>query len=395
MIRVALFASGDLSNRKGIMNYVHEKALRFALADAVTCDVFIIRSENSWLFSKLANENYHKHFRACKSEIDGVVYHNLWHTYTLLENIVYTKLLKLPQSFLFSKKVQKTLRQYDIIATHDVSCHYIAEAIKRKYHIPFVATWHGSDINIAPSRGKHYVDLVGRIIKNADCNLFVSKALLKKSDEIITDGFKDVIYTGPSGRFTRYNDGERTALRNKYGVGEKKVVAYVGNLFSIKNVLCLPDIFREVSNTYKGKIIYWIIGDGVLESTLKNKLQNLNVDCSFLGKKTPDEMPDYMNVIDVLVLPSLNEGLPLVTLEALKCGAKVVGSNVGGIPESIGLDNVFPLDNDFVSNISKRIVELLKDSNQVFYPNSFSWERAVQKEIDIYLKILNHGGKKE
>ena len=47
---------------------------------------------------------------------------------------------------------------------------------------------------------------------------------------------------------------------------------------------------------------------------------------------------------DVLILPSINEGLPLTVVEGLACGCNVVGSLVGGIPEVIGEDNCVDLN---------------------------------------------------
>lgn len=63
----------------------------------------------------------------------------------------------------------------------------------------------------------------------------------------------------------------------------------------------------------------------------------------------------------MLLLPSLNEGMPRVTLEALTCGVSVVGSNVGGISESIGEKNSFDLDDDFLNSISSRAIEILEN----------------------------------
>jgi glycosyltransferase involved in cell wall biosynthesis len=82
--------------------------------------------------------------------------------------------------------------------------------------------------------------------------------------------------------------------------------------------------------------------------------------------------------------------MPRVTLEALACGVNVVGSNVGGIPESIGKENCFDLDDNFIDNISNRIIEIL-ENNEKPKPLSpeFSWEYAIEKEVNTYKRILN------
>ena len=92
-------------------------------------------------------------------------------------------------------------------------------------------------------------------------------------------------------------------------------------------------------------------------------------------------MPALMNCVDVLVLPSFNEGLPLVCAEALRCGANVVGSDVGGIAEVIGKDNVVPLGDDFVPQIARKIVAMLHDKPVQTVPEAISWAKTAAREI--------------
>jgi glycosyltransferase involved in cell wall biosynthesis len=50
---------------------------------------------------------------------------------------------------------------------------------------------------------------------------------------------------------------------------------------------------------------------------------------------SPEDIPSLMRACDVLVIPSLNEGLPNVANEAQACGRPVLGTDAGGIPESV------------------------------------------------------------
>ena len=104
---------------------------------------------------------------------------------------------------------------------------------------------------------------------------------------------------------------------------------------------------------------------------------------TFLGNVMSDDMPALMNCVDVLVLPSINEGLPLVCAEALRCGANVVGSDVGGIAEVIGRENVVPLGDGFVERIASRIVEMLTGDIVQQLPSDISWSRTAARELEI------------
>ena len=100
-----------------------------------------------------------------------------------------------------------------------------------------------------------------------------------------------------------------------------------------------------------------------------------------LGNLPAEDMPALMNCIDVLVLPSLNEGLPLVCAEALCCGANVVGSDVGGIAEVIGRGNVVPLGEGFEKNMAEKIVHMLLDKPSQPLPSYISWEKTSEIEL--------------
>ena len=97
-----------------------------------------------------------------------------------------------------------------------------------------------------------------------------------------------------------------------------------------------------------------------------------------------------MNCIDVLVLPSRREGLPLVSLEAIKCGAGVVASSGVGASEYIGRDNVFDItDPDFTERISRRAVAMLKgEVPPQTLDKEMTWAETAQHENAIYASRL-------
>ena len=137
-------------------------------------------------------------------------------------------------------------------------------------------------------------------------------------------------------------------------------------------------------------IVFWVAGNGALQESLQKELVRNNIPHKFFGKLLPGEIPAFMSCLNVLILPSLNEGLPLVTLEARKCGVHVVASDVGGIRECIGEKNCFELDDNFSSRVSNRIVEILQTNESVEpLDNSFSWNAAIHKEVKYYEQIRN------
>ena len=77
-----------------------------------------------------------------------------------------------------------------------------------------------------------------------------------------------------------------------------------------------------------------IAGDGPLAGDLRAQAASLGVDAAFLGHRA--DVPSLLAAATVFVLPSRWEGQPLVLQEALRAGAVIVATRVGGIPDLVG-----------------------------------------------------------
>jgi glycosyltransferase involved in cell wall biosynthesis len=80
-----------------------------------------------------------------------------------------------------------------------------------------------------------------------------------------------------------------------------------------------------------------LLGDGPLKSSLEAKAEELRISHHFTlhGPRPHDELADWYRAADLVVLPSLAEGVPNVILEAMACGTPFVASQVGGIAEVV------------------------------------------------------------
>lgn len=109
---------------------------------------------------------------------------------------------------------------------------------------------------------------------------------------------------------------ERKAYRKKYAVEEDEIlIGHIGRLHPIKNhqfTLALGQYITD--QKIKAKII--ITGAGDLEQELKKQVELLNLEetIQFSGRISP--ISEYYPALDALVLPSFNEGLPTVVVEA-------------------------------------------------------------------------------
>lgn len=111
-----------------------------------------------------------------------------------------------------------------------------------------------------------------------------------------------------------YNEQVRKVYREKYNLIGKKVIGHVGTFNYQKNHAFLIDIFYELSKLEQ-EVVLFLIGDGNLKEEIQQKVKRLDIEDKviFFGKTT--EVPSLLQAMDLMVLPSRFEGLPVVLIE--------------------------------------------------------------------------------
>lgn len=124
---------------------------------------------------------------------------------------------------------------------------------------------------------------------------------------------------------------KRTSLGLDQG---EVVVGTVGWLLPIKGPIYLLRAMAEVWKSYpRASLVY--VGKGDLERELRQEVSRMGASEKvwFLGWR--DDIQEILPILDVFVLPSLNEGMGRVLVEAMAAGRPIVASNVGGIPDLV------------------------------------------------------------
>jgi glycosyltransferase involved in cell wall biosynthesis len=126
----------------------------------------------------------------------------------------------------------------------------------------------------------------------------------------------------------------RLAARDERRSNRSTVVAIVAVLEERKGHRFLLDAARILKDSGR-TIKYLLAGDGSHKAHLQQRVQMLGLqkEVSFLG--FVKDIPNFLSSIDVLVLPSLYEGLGVAALEGMAAGKPVVGTRVGGLAELI------------------------------------------------------------
>ncbi len=119
--------------------------------------------------------------------------------------------------------------------------------------------------------------------------------------------------------------------KRSLGLNPKElVVGTVGWLLPIKGPMYLLKAMGRVWQNYPGVTLVYV-GKGDLEGELRAEVLRMGASdrVIFLGWR--DDIPEIMHALDIFVLPSLNEGMGRVLVEAMASGKPIVASSVGGI----------------------------------------------------------------
>lgn len=300
------------------------------------------------------------------------------------------------EKYFLYKKLQKIAKQLpltNLIIAHSYYPGYVANIMSAQSGIPYTVTWHGSDIHSNPKRNLKLRQKTATIIEGAYVNYFVSQNLLALSSYITEKGNKTVLYNGVNNELFSHLGGEEKAmLKQQYDIVSPLNMAFIGNLYPVKNVMVLPDVFFNVREKYGEEICFHIIGDGNLRKQLEEKSRERSLTVRFWGNVQPEMIPGIINVMDLIVLPSLNEGLPLVATECMACGTPLLGSDVGGIKEAVGEEFVIPLSEHFVEDFSKRACEILSEQPTVVLKHQFLWANTATAEKQSLAEIIRENG---
>lgn len=146
------------------------------------------------------------------------------------------------------------------------------------------------------------------------------------------------IYNGVNtARFVPVPDDEPDSRDRKSQFGpDKMVVGIVGRLQEVKNQAFVIRTFSEMREADPGlfsEVRLIIAGDGPLAGQLQAEIDasGLGDHVQLLGHR--DDIAEFMQAIDVFLLPSRNEGISNTLLEAMACGKPSIATRVGGTPE--------------------------------------------------------------
>ena len=188
-------------------------------------------------------------------------------------------------------------------------------------------------------------------------------------------------------------------LRNQLGISSSEfVIGSVGRLTPVKGIEYLIRAVSKNRRSQERKLI--IVGDGPLRSALEELAREVGVAGSVLFLGARNDVYDLMGVFDVLALPSLHEGVPMVLLEAMAMAVPIIASRVGGIPEILddeqGALLVQARDVDVLADAIETMANdevlrnRLRKAARARVESHFSIERTAALTGDLYCELMGN-----
>ena len=250
---------------------------------------------------------------------------------------------------------------------------------------PFVAIAQGSDVHQYlrhPVRRK----IIAQAMPAASAVITRSGELARLLGETgVASESLHTIYNGVNR--TTFRPADRAAARQALNLQQDvQIILFVGNFYPIKNPLLLIEAHSQVcdDNTLsRTKLI--MLGDGPLAGNARALGDRLHFGPNVVlgGRKSAAEVARYMQAADVLCVPSVNEGVPNVVLEAFACGLPVVASRVGGIPEVHRGETCGRLVEPRLATVAAALRAVLREPPPsapiAEYGAQFTWEKTAEE----------------
>ena len=335
------------------------------------------------------------------------------------ENVFYNKAISenvktfiFPGRFKFDFKVLKELHDFinnysiDILHTHGLKPNFYGYILSKFTKLPIIATTHSWISNP-----------IEQYLKSNNLTLFSAlqyhfdQKLLRKFDKIIAIsefiqnklvGNKielkkiELIYNG-----VNISDYYHSTLniRSEFTINNDSIIVATAARLSIeKGLIYYLEAAKKVLEIYENTI-FLLTGSGPLLKKLQTKTleHGIKKNVLFTGFRT--DMAAVYKSIDIFILPSIREGMPMVLLEAMASSKPIIATNVGGISEIItnNLDGLLVEpgnSKDLALSIirliqSEKLKESLAKNAYQTVQDRFSVQKTTQKYYKCYREVLS------
>lgn len=189
-----------------------------------------------------------------------------------------------------------------------------------------------------------------------------------------------------------YDEALRVAVREREGVKDKLVVGNVGRFSLQKNQTRLVEIFAKIKELHPNSVL-WLVGDGELRGEIEEKIAHYHLESDVKLFGMVKNTKELYQAMDVMVMPSLFEGLPMVGVEAQASGLPCVfADTITKEVDVVGCPYLALAETDEVW--AKASIEAAGKKERRSYPGEldalgFNIKLEAKRLQELYLKKVN------
>jgi glycosyltransferase involved in cell wall biosynthesis len=291
------------------------------------------------------------------------------------------------------REIRKHVRDgaIDVVHTHGYKADLYGYIAARREKKPVVATCHNwRDVGSAL---RLYNRLDRMALKRFDAIAAVSETVAEKLR----------LAGVPAGRIRTVPNGidvhafDDASARSASSLSEGPVIGVVARLDLQKGFAYLFEAVRGLSESHPGLRVM-IVGEGPDRAAIDTMIRSLGLENRVTLAGQREDMPAVYAAMNIFVLPSLNEGLPMTVLEAMAASLPVIATRVGAIPAVIADGNtgllVEPGD---VPGLRSAIDRLLADSGlrrrlgqqaRAHVLENYTSEIMARRYLELYDQVL-------
>ncbi|MFC1754568.1 glycosyltransferase family 4 protein [Thermoproteota archaeon] len=284
--------------------------------------------------------------------------------------------------FILKRFIHGSNQKIDVIHAHTRVTQVLSFLLSRRLNIPLITTCHGFfrprwHRRIFPCWGDKVIAISSQVRTHLMADFNVEEKMIA------------LIHTGVDlQKFKVRTPEEVKTLKREIGIGQNSLV--IGSAARFSDVKGLEYFIRAALHVRKEKedIRFLLVGYGKDEDRLRHIAKDLNIEDTVIFYKPVREIQEYLCVMNIFVMPSIQEGLGLSILEAQAQKIPVIASRVGGIRDIIddNITGILVSPRDELA-ISRAILHLLRSEGQYkeFQQNAYE---KLTREFSLY-KMIN------
>lgn len=276
-----------------------------------------------------------------------------------------------------------------------ISSGFKADLTARLLRVPWIAWFHGHTACTPRVRFYEALDLLA--LRRAQTTVAVCESAARQLREIglrritVIPNAVDVDLIASRG--TRQtarselgiSDGEDPYDPSRHPTWRRPVVGTAARMSPEKGLGYFIDAAKTILAAHPNTR-FLLIGDGPLRGELERRAERLGIASRFVFAGFRSDAAGLIKAMDVFVLPSLRENLPVALLEAMACGVGVVATDVGGVGEVLDGTGVTPIAPGSARALADAVIALLDDpalrarsaSALTIRAREFSFDRQVR-----------------